>query len=278
VNGLLSSLLALAVALAPAALAAAEAPEAAPAKAPAAAPAAPPEAAPEVPLVTVSFSGVDLLGALHRLFIGTGLRYEYPKDAKERFSASFEDVPLGKALRALLEPYAYTFTREGDLYRVTRKEGSLSVQERLEKDRKAHEREWWIAQSKKPPRVEGGERSRVRFADASSAGFRMPRFSLGRQAGPYRGGVLWTTAPAVPYAPWAITGGPIQSTPRREGSRSLQLGPWSISLPEGLTLLPGGGWELFTPAEGEASTTGPLGMFRVPFTGGGGLTIGQKRR
>jgi len=212
------------------------------------------------PRVTLSFSGADLLETLYRLFQGTGFSYEAPRDAPEMFSADLENVPLETALRVVLEPRGFTFTREGRLYRIARREGYRSVAEQLEEEDRALERRRIIESIQRPPRRE--PRPRVRFAHAPAlAGF-APRPVTGMLPGTYLNG-SWVL-PSLPANPR-----PTQPAPEQGGSQTLRLGPLAIALPEGFRLLPGGGFELALPAEGTTSIQGPLGPHTIPFTAPG---------
>lgn len=220
---------------------------------------------PAMPRVTARFSGADLTETLYRLFLGTNLRYEAPQDFPGTFSCDLEEVPLDQALRLLLEPRGLTFTREGNVFRIRRKEGYVPPSEQVEKERQERLRRLMIEQSKKPrPQP---ERPRVRFL-------------------PAEGHVqIWNTyflPPGYEDVPIWLLGPGMQSPDQRlvppapPASQALQVGPLSISLPPGLRRLPGGGWELFLPNTKEITTTTPLGTFTTTVPGEGGLTIRRR--
>lgn len=228
---------------------------------------APEAPAPEVPRVTTSFSGADLIETLYHLFRDTGLRYEAPRDARETFSADLEDVPLEKALRVVLEPRGFTFTREGDLYRIEKREGHRSVGERLAEEEKALERRHAAEFIQRPPQKP--ERPRVRFVHGPGLVGFAPRAVTGMAPGTYVNN-SWAM-------PQSAAGVPRRTTPvnRERNSRSLGIGPFKIPIPDGFRLLPGGGFELALPAEGETVVSGPLGSYTIPFTAPG-ITIRRR--
>ncbi len=205
------------------------------------------EAAParELPHVTISFEKADLSHVLYYLFFDTGLRYEAPKDAGGSITATLEEVPFDKALRLLLEPHGFSFTREGDLYRVTRREEFAQVTDQLRKERLERERRYWIRMSQRPLPITPPRQ--VRYLEGPAYGLAAPA---------YPGPLLFPYPPASAHEP----------------QRSFRLGPLSIPIPSGLRLLPGGGWEVTLPAEGGVEWNGL--SFPAPATGG--LTFGRK--
>ncbi len=216
-----------------------------------------PAAAEAAPRVTVNLKGADLTEALFYVFLGTGLRFEAPPGTQESITASLEAMPLDKVLRVLLEPRGYTFQREGDLYRITRKEGYELPGEKLKREAEARARRQEAERARRPRRVEPPS---VRFLNAP-------------------GLVSVTTRPAgglplsLPY-PLPGSSGPLLSAPLR--SRPTTLGPLTVELPAGLRLFPGGGWEWSIPTEGEVVIHDGLGRRVIPFTGSGGLTIRRR--
>lgn len=228
---------------------------------------APEASAPGMPRVTASFSGADLIETLYHLFHGTDLRYEAPRNTRETFTASLDGVPLEKALRVVLEPRGFAFSREGDLYRIEKREGHRSIGERLAAEEQALERKHAAEMTQRLPRRP--ERPRVRFVHgAGLVGF-TPRPVTGMPAGTYVNG-SWAQPQVSPGGP-----GRSVSVSRPRGSQSLSVGPFKIPIPDGFRLLPGGGFELALPAEGEMVISGPLGSYTIPFTAPG-ITIRRR--
>ncbi len=221
------------------------------------------------PNVTVSFTGADLLEALHRVFVGTNLRYEAPRDVTQRFSINVADVPLEKALHMLLEPRGLAFQREGDLYRVVHKASFRSAGERLDAGREERLAREWLALTRRPRKPP--ERPSVRFLHAPSIG--VSTTSIGG-FGPYT-----PAAPIAYYSPAPIAGN-VQVTGSRDARHGTGLGPLTLSLPEGVSLgllqqwISGNGLAL--PAQGETIIRGPMGETRIPFSGGGSLGVRRK--
>lgn len=221
-------------------------------------------AAPDArPRVTITLQGADLQEALFYVFQGTGLRFEAPGDARETFTATLTDMPLEKALRVLLEPRGYTFQREGDLYRIQRREGYEPPGERLRRETEERVRREEAERSQRPRRV---ETPRVRFVHAPGL--------VSVTARPAGGGM-----PAIPLYGGAGRVPLAEVSARRSPSatQSFSLGPFTVSLPLGLRLLPGGGWEWSAPTEGETRISDGLGTRVIPFVGSGGLTVRRRR-
>lgn len=265
-----------------------------------------------VPQVTVSFQGVDLQEALYRVFLGTNLRCEAPRDVPGTFSMNVANVSLDQALKGLLEPRGLTFSRDGQVYRVARKADFQTAAERLARENEEHLRRYQAQLNLRPrrapegptahflqlppqyggtPSYGGGPLNGVSYSHTGSntslffpsgnsvffpqgtSTFFGPRMPANSTYLP--GGAY---GPTATFGNWTVNapGMRINSPGAKGGPRTLGIGPLQLPIPDGFNFLPGGGWEYAVPAQGETTLSTPSGPITVPTVGGGGLVIRKK--